>query len=269
MGVKTSINLKEAQKFFPDFSIDSLTPTTSGVIDTTYITEHYILKKYEREVAVEEDTQLLNFLHAHGLNVPKHLASQGEWHLYKKLKGVQPRTIQTYHIQALARFLSKLHTLTYKRVCKNSFINNYDINTLLKFCKNKHFLYYKKFQHLKKYTLKNDGFIHGDIFKDNTLFHAHKIAVFDFIDGGCGSFVFDAAIALVAFDANKHKPYFLNIFLRTYNQKALKKLNKKELLCTMQKAAHLYALLRIKHHKNTSKAKELLEFGFGKIPLCK
>ncbi len=269
MGVKTSITLKEAQKLFPSFPINSLTPTTSGLIDTTYITERYILKKYERELDLKEDTKLLNFLHSQELNVTRHLATQGEWHLYEKLKGSEPRTIKIYHIQALARFLSKLHRLTYKRVCKSNFIDNYDLKTILQFCKKNHFLYYKKLQHLRNYKLKNDGFIHGDIFKDNTLFYTEKIAVFDFVDGGCGSFVFDAGVALVAFDANQHKPYFINLFLQTYNQKAVKKLSKQELLHSMQKAAHLYALLRINHYKNTKRSKELLEFGSGKIALCK
>lgn len=258
MGVKTSIDLKEVQKLFPDFAINTLTPTTSGVVDTTYITEHYVLKKYERECNVTHDAQRLKLFHKQGLRVPRHLSSNRQWHLYEKLTGSEPHTIQTYHIQALARFLSKFHSLSHRMVCETHFLENYSIDDMLHYCKRHHFFYYKKLQHLKGYKLVNDGFIHGDIFKDNTLFHGEQIAVFDFIDGGSGAFVFDAAVALTAFDANKHTPCFLNLFLKTYNQRAVKKLSKGELLHSMQKAAHLYALLRIQHYKNTKRAKELL-----------
>jgi len=54
MGVKTTITLKELNELFPTYHFTELTPTTSGIIDTTYIvhagTTGYILKKYERDI---------------------------------------------------------------------------------------------------------------------------------------------------------------------------------------------------------------------------
>ena len=257
MGVITHITLEEAKKLFPSFKISSLTPTSSGIIDTTYITDEFILKKYEREIDMNADTKLLNSL-SHSLNVPRCIAQNGEWFLYTKLKGEQPKTIKSYHIQALARFLAKFHTQTQKMRCGSIFIENYDLQKTLYFTKRNYYFYYKKLQSLQNYKPQNDGFIHGDIFKDNTVFDKDKIGVFDFIDGGCGEFVFDVAVCLVAFDAKKHSQFFINLFLNTYNQRAPKKIKKETLVETLQTAAAFYALLRIEKYKNPHKAKELL-----------
>ena len=258
MGVITHISLEEVKELFPSFNIKTLTPTDSGIMDTTYITDEFIVKKYEREIDTNADIKLLETLSSSSLPVPRCLAQNAEWFLYKKLKGTQPRTIKTYHIQALSRFLAKLHTQTQNMKYNTHFINNYNLVEILSFLKSNHYFYYKKLQTLSLYNPKNDGFIHGDIFKDNTLFDGEKIAVFDFIDGGCGEFIFDMAVCLVAFDAKKHSHYFINLFLNTYNQRAPKKIKKAELIKTMKIASAFYALLRIEKYRNPRKAKELL-----------
>ena len=258
MGVLTHVTLQEVQELFPSFNIRTLTPTESGIMDTTYITDEFVLKKYEREINADADIKLLNLLSSSSLNIPSFVARNGDWFLYKKLKGSQPKTIKTYHIQALARFLAELHKQTQSIECDTSLMDNYDLKEILHFTKSNYYAYYKKFQMLSLYRPKNDGFIHGDIFKDNTVFDKEKIGVFDFIDGGGGEFVFDIAVALVAFDAKKHSHYFINLFLNTYNQNAPKKIKKEELIKTMKIASAFYALLRIDKYKNTKKVKELL-----------
>jgi len=257
MGVITPITLQEAREIFPSFNISTLTPTSTGIMDTTYLTEQYVLKKYEREIDINADIELLKSLSA-SLSVGTCLAQNGEWFLYKRLKGSEPKTITSYHIQALARFLAKFHRQTQGMRCTSAFIENYDLKEILHFTKANYYFYFKKLQSLQDYKPKNDGFIHGDIFKDNTVFEKDKIGVFDFIDGGCGEFVFDMAVCLVAFDAKKHSHYFVNLFLNSYNQRAPKKVQKEELLKMMEIASAFYALLRIQKYKNPRKAKELL-----------
>ena len=257
MGVITQITLHEVRALFPSFNISTLTPTSSGIMDTTYLTEKYVLKKYERKIDVNADIKLLDTLSS-SLSVGTFIAKNGEWFLYKRLKGFEPKTIQTYHIQALARFLAKFHTQTQYMKCDSLLIDNYDFKKILNFTKSNYYVYYKRLQSLQNYKPKNDGFIHGDIFKDNTVFDRDKIGVFDFIDGGCGEFVFDIAVALVAFDAKKHSHYFINLFLNTYNQNAPKKIKKEELIKTMKIASGFYALLRIDKYRNPHKARELL-----------
>ena len=258
MGVTTHITLQEIQQLFPARYFSSLQATSDGVMDTTYIVDNYILKKYERDLGgrIESDAELLASLSRAGLCVPRLVdASQG-WYLYEKLQGEVPQQIELYHIQSLARFMAKMHRHTHKRSCSQKFLQEYDIKELLDFTKKEFYYYFSKLNTLKKYKPKSDGFIHGDIFKDNTVFDGQKIGVFDFIDGGCGEFSFDIAVALVAFNP-KNKKAFTQLFLNTYNQNAPFKISRKILEKKIQIAAKLYALLRIGKYKNPQKAKLL------------
>jgi homoserine kinase type II len=262
MGVKTALSLQEVQNYFPDFAIQKIEATTEGIIDTTYIAlgkkESYIVKKYERNIQnkILFDTTLLEYLHTKGLNVSRLLATAHPWYLYKKLKGTSPKTIKLYHLQLLGRFIAQLHQQT--KVFKNqdSFIQRYPIKSYLQESKRSSFYYYKKLSSLTRYKQECDGFIHGDIFKDNTLFDDNKVAIFDFIDGGCGSFAFDLGVILLSFNPHKRRSYTM-MLLKSYNQTAPKKIKLQELKKKIQIAAKLYALLRIHNHKKTQKAKEL------------
>jgi Ser/Thr protein kinase RdoA (MazF antagonist) len=258
MGVKTSITLQEVQKLFPSHTFKTLTPTKNGVIDTTYILDEFILKRYERDIdtKVQEDTKRLQFLRKSGLNVPLCLAQNNSWFLYEKLKGEVPKHIRLKHIQVLARFMAKMHRVNYKNYAKESFLEQYDLDASLYTLQKSFYFYYKKLASLAHYTQKNDGFIHGDIFKDNTLFYKDKIAVFDFIDGGNGSFVFDIAVALVAFNPHKRQS-FTRAFLNTYNQRSPYKIELKELQKEISSSAKLYSLLRLTSQRNSKRAKKL------------
>ncbi|MDF1882167.1 phosphotransferase [Sulfurimonas sp. MAG313] len=262
MGVKTVISLDELNILFPSYGFKVLDSTSSGVVDTTYIisdsSNSYILKKYERDISskINEDIKLLKELHSFGLNVPLCLDQNKGWFVYSKLKGSQPKHIKSYHVQALARFLAKLHKKTSKLSSEHNFVDSYKLPQLLRQIKSKHYSYYKRLQFLNDYNTLTDGLIHGDIFKDNTVFDKTKIGVFDFIDAGEGNFCFDAAVALIGFGIKN--TYFINLFLLSYNQNAPKKLSKKELMQELTTASAFYALLRINNYKNTQKAKELL-----------
>ena len=257
MGVKSSLSLEEAQALFPKYSLRELTPTTNGIIDTTYITKDYILKKYERSITqkIKEDTWRLKRLHSAGLNVSQLIAQNAEWYLYKKLQGKSPSTISYYNIQALARFIAKLHSQNLP--AQEKFIESYEINEKLLTLKRSSYFYYKKLLPLKDFKEHFDSFIHGDIFKDNTVFDKEEIAIFDFIDGGLGSYAFDIAVALLSFNPN-NKSSFDNLFLSTYNQHAPKKIALKTLHKYREIASLFYALLRIASRQNIARVKELL-----------
>lgn len=264
MGVKTQITVKTLNTLFSNYNFTSLDPTSDGVMDTTYIAhtknKSYILKKYERDIKdkVDLDKKLLKDLKHYGLNVSVCLDEKEDWYIYEKLKGVNPKNINTLHIQALARFLASLHQYSYKKDFPHAFLDEYDPKTLLQKTKSSHYVYYKKLQILQNLKMQNDGLIHGDIFKDNTVFHQAKIGVFDFIDSGSGSFSFESGVALVGFGIKKKNNYFINLFLNTYNQHTPKKLTKKILVDQIEIASKFYALLRINEHQTTTKAKELL-----------
>jgi len=263
VGVVTKISLDEVNRFFPSYNFTELTPTSDGIMDTTYIVknlkESFILKKYERDIKekVQRDSEILEELYNSSLNVPKLLDSSNEWYLYKKLRGVQPKVVKLYHIQSLARFMAKFHSQSKYIESHTSFFQNYDLVKILNFTKKNYFFYFKRLQYIQNYKAKNDGFIHGDIFKDNTVFDKNRIGVFDFIDSGNGEFLFDVAVALVAFNP-QNRTLYINIFINSYNQKSPKKIEKKELQKMLKIASTFYALLRIDKYKNIKKARELL-----------
>ena len=263
MGIKTSIELMEVNKLFPKYNFMNIAPTKNGIMDTTYIlhdnTKAYILKKYERDIEekLQTDKELLELLSNHNLNTPSLLDACDGWYLYTKLNGKMPKNIQLTQIQTLAGFMARLHNITQGFTQAAPFLASYDINMMLYFTKKHYFSYYKKLYPLKKFQQRSEGFIHGDLFIDNTLFEKNKIAVFDFIDGGLGEFCFDVAVALLSFNP-KGKPLYTKIFLQTYNQRAKKKITYHTLQKQLQTAARFYTLLRIHHDKRTKRARELI-----------
>jgi homoserine kinase type II len=263
MGVVTPTTLQRVQELFPSYNLLTLEPTSDGVVDTTYIVSNrqksYILKHFERDISAKiiADTKLLSKLFEANLNVPILLASNKGWYLYKKLDGTLPTWINAHHIVSLARFMAKMHSLTKKMPSSRDFMKNYDIKGILSYTKKHHYGYFKKLSFLEDFEMHKDGLIHGDIFKDNCVYEGSTLGIFDFIDSGDGEFLFDVAVALSAFNP-KNSPLFLNLFLKTYNQKAPKKLKKEELKAMIESASAFYALLRIEKYKNCIKAKELL-----------
>jgi homoserine kinase type II len=263
MGVKTFISLDELNNIFNSYNFIKITPTISGIVDTTYIVttkdDQYILKKYERDISkkIKNEIKLLGRLKSFGLNVSSLIEMKDSWYIYKKLKGSQPQQIKTNHLISLARFMAKSHKICYKKSSNKSMLK-LEIKDALEYLYKNHFFYYKKFQHLKKISWRDDGVIHGDIFKDNTLFDEDKIGVIDFIDSINGSFAFDIGVALIGFDVRVRDNYQIDIFLNNYNQHAIKKLTKTEIKKEMKLAADFYALQRFYRYKNCFKARELL-----------
>lgn len=264
MGVKTVLGLGELNALFPSYNFIKLTPTESGIIDTTYIVTNneksYVLKKYERNIPkkIALDTKLLQQLYVEGLNVPLCLEEKNGWYLYTKLEGKQPTHIKSFHIVALARFMAKLHTQTKNTPCTSNSMIETQVTQALKYTKAHYYAYYKKLEFLKYFTHEEDYLIHGDIFKDNTIFNNKHIGVIDFIDSSCGSFSFDIAVALIGFDVKVFHTYSINMFLNAYNQHAPKKIYKTIVIQKMKTASHFYALKRIHTYKNVFRAKELL-----------
>ncbi len=264
MGVKTIITLDALNRVFPSYNFIHIQATSSGVMDTTYIIStkenSYILKKYERDIfnIIYTNMQLLNELKSFGLNVSICIDESNELYIYEKLQGEQPKNIKIHHIQALARFMAKMHTYTYRKCSNSNFLNKDEIEVFLSYTKSNFYFYYKKLELLRTNISKCDGIIHGDIFKDNTVFDGRKIGVFDFIESNSGSFVFDVSVALFGFNVKKNNLFFINIFLNTYNQNSPKKISKKELLLSMEIAKIFYSLFGIYIHKNTKRAKIVL-----------
>ena len=265
MGIKRSIGLSELNSLFPSYHFTHIEATQRGIIDTTYKVQAqsggYILKYYERDIKdkIEQDKALLTLLARYHFNTPRFIQESSRWYLYSRLDGSMPSYIRLLHIQALARFMAKFHSLTENLNKGATFLAGYDIDKKLTTLKKSHYYYFKKFAPLQKMRHNIDGFIHGDLFIDNTLFKGSKIAVFDFIDGGLGDFAFDVAVALLSFNA-KNRALYTRAFLQTYNQHAPKKLSKEVLSYQIRVASQFYGLLRIIHDNNPKRARLLAKF---------
>ena len=250
MGVKTNITLTKLNQLFLGYDFLKIIPTTTGIMDTTYIvdtkTDSYILKHYERDITIKviKDAKLLDELRGVGLNVSVLLDEKDGWYIYSKLKGCEPRQIKSFHIQALARFLAKMHNYTHSKTLNHTFAKQQEIKKMLKIIQKYNFYNFKKYSSLQNITFKKDGIIHGDIFKDNTVFENFKIGVFDFSDSGDGSFTFDAGIALFGFGIDAKNRFLTKLFLNTYNQHTIKKLTFKELQNHIKIASDFYGLKR-------------------------
>lgn len=265
MGVKTPIVLDAVNALFPSYDFRKIMPTKEGIMDTTYIVETkncaYILKKFERDVQEKLATEkaLLALLSDSNLNTPKFVAQNHEWYLYTKLEGKIPQQIGHRQLQTLARFMAEFHNISRNFQDAKSFLSSYNREEMLRFVKKNYFVYYKKFACLQNIKQKNEGFIHGDIFRDNTLFTNNKIAVFDFIDGGLGELSFDVAVALVSFNPH-NRPFFTKTFLQSYNQRAKQKISHKELQKQLKTAGKFYALVRLVADDNRKRMQELAKF---------
>lgn len=251
MGIKTTLRLQEAQRLFPGYHIERLQETHDGVVDTTYIAysvqKRYILKRFERAATeqIAQEQALLKLLKRAKLNVPTLLDHNRSWYLYSLLEGSQPSAIGVGHIRALGRFISRMHSHLHAYPHTQRVLDPEVIDTALQTIKSKHYRCYRAFAYLRYHREPVDGTIHGDIFKDNTVFNGHKMGLIDFIDAGLGSFAFDAAVSLLSFSAPGRRKLFCNLFLKCYNQRRNVKLKREEIERALKVAADFYALKRL------------------------
>ena len=143
MGVQTDITLQEVRHLFANYAFTTLQATKEGVMDTTYLLDNFILKRYERDISfkVEQDAAMLEKLHTASLNVPLLVDANEGWYLYRRLKGSVPQNTHYYHIQALARFMAKMHQVNYKQIGAHNFLDTYNLHDIETFTKNNFFFF--------------------------------------------------------------------------------------------------------------------------------
>ncbi len=265
MGVKTVLSLEEANHLFETYEFTQIVPTTEGIIDTTYIVhsdgKKYILKRYEEASLsqIEDERVLLERLQNCGLNVPLHLASSGVWHLYSLLSGEIPGSVQSHHLQSLARTIAVMHHCTKKMRSEREAFPREKSALMLASVKSREFALYKQLSSLLGHQSASDGIIHADLFLDNVLFHKCKAGVIDFIDAGEGSFAFDLGVAALVWATRGSSRGYLQLFLNSYNQHSPKKISMKMLLVSIELAAQIYTLNRThKGEKSYRHHRELL-----------
>lgn len=216
MGVKTKIKKDDLK---PLFKIKSLQATKHGVSDSVYIINNkYVLKIFENssKKTLQEEIHLLQKLKSLQIVKLKNkifTIKEKPALLYQKSKGTSKDTIKKTHIIQIGRFLKKFHAISKGLKSKNKNIFSKTIfKTMVKKANKKSFTRLYKTLHLE---LKNDGIIHGDIFRDNVLFKKDRLkAVIDFSEACNGDFYFD--LAVVALDWCKNDKQ-IEILLQTYD----------------------------------------------------
>jgi len=255
MGVKTTLSLQKAKQLFPTFKIDILKATNSGLVDTTYLSSYYVLKYYERDIDIQQDTKRLHIIQKYCGCVTTLLDTHQRWYLYNRLHGKHLKKLSFLHVRNLARFMRCYHQLSLE--CEKDFFDTSKVRKILQMIKSRYFYYFKNLEDVVCYQENSDGFIHGDLFLDNILFDKSHIGVIDFVDGGCGSRAFDIAVSFIGTKIAK-QPAKMNFFLDVYNQTNTKKITQEEVQTLLPIASHYYALLRIEYFGNTKRSKELL-----------
>lgn len=251
MGVKTALTLDQANQLFKAYDFEQIRPTMNGIIDTTYIVENstasYILKKFEEADAkqIKEERRLLQkFAHCQ-INVPQHLSTAEDWHLYTRLPGQTVSSVSYVHLQTLARTLAKMHHCARSSSNEQQLFTKSRVTARLNSLRSKQYKHYMQLRHLQHYRPEIDGLIHGDLFLDNVLFSHQHIGIIDFIDAGEGSFAFDLGVSALAWALRTHTLGSVRLFLQSYNQHAPTKISLKALLKEIEVAAAFYTLNRM------------------------
>lgn len=267
MGVITKLNLEQLNNLVQSLGIKfvSFIETKNGITDTTYICsdenlKRYVLKIYEsstkEEVANEID--ILNALQ--DLNVPKVISKKIEtfeskpYVLYSCIEGKIPKKINLEKIKEISSFLASLHKIDYKSSNKNIYTKEYLKLMLEKVLEDKSideaikkdfFNKYKKIEHI---DLKNNAFIHGDLFFDNSKFIENKLCgVYDFSQSCYGNRYFDLAVMSLSwcFDEYYFNKKFFKKIIEVYNKESNKNITEEFLEDYLLYASLYYALQRV------------------------
>ncbi|HFU75005.1 MAG TPA: hypothetical protein ENK66_02035 [Arcobacter sp.] len=215
MGVKTKINKKDLQSLL---KIKSLQATKHGVSDSVYIINNkYILKIFENssKKTLSEEIKLLQKLKPLQVTKLKNKIfniKEKPALLYKKSKGKSVDNIKKIHIKQIAKFLKTFHTLT--KGCKSKNKNIFSKSLLQSMVEKSNKKSFQKLYQSINIELKNDGIIHGDIFRDNVLFKKDKLkVVIDFSEACNGDFYFDLGVIALDWCKNNHQ---IQILLQSY-----------------------------------------------------
>ncbi len=218
MGIKTKLSKKDIK---PYFKCSKLQKTKHGVRDTVYILDNkYILKLFENSSLknIKEEIKLLELCKKLPVSklVQKTIFIQNKPTLiYKKCEGKSLQKVDTKHITQMGRFLKKFHTKTKGKPSSNK--NIFSHKNLKKLIIKSNHVELLKIYNSLRIKLKNDGIIHGDIFKDNALFKNDKLScIIDFSEACNGDFYFD--LAVVAMDWCKSDKE-IKTLLKSYDAK--------------------------------------------------
>jgi len=248
MGIKIKLKPKDIKHIK---KVKSIKPTKDGITHSVFILDDkYILKIFHNssKQTIKEELKLLQKIKHLKVSKVKYKIYKIKNDfalLYKKCDGKSLTKIKNKHIKQIARFLKQFHKNTKKQSSSNKkLFTKKNLKSLINQTKNKKF---KKIFNSIDIKLKNDGVIHGDIFKDNAIFKKDKLScVIDFCEACKGDFLFDLAVVALSWCKNDKQ---IKLLLKSYGtSKELKEFKQYICYAALYYSANRY-ILKSKDYK--------------------
>ncbi|QXR19205.1 homoserine kinase [Acinetobacter variabilis] len=248
MSVYTTLTLKEVQDFAASYGLEviDLIPIQGGIQNTNYFlvceNQQYVLTVFEDmdEQAAGELVPVLQHLGQAGLAVPVPLSHSGKAiHTLKnkpaqiapRMMGEHPIPSTVAHVEAIAIAQAKMHVALKDFKLERAFVRDHaywynvaqeikpSLNAADKVLLGKLLGLYEALTAV--YPNRPRGFIHSDLFRDNTLFEGDQLkGILDFYELNKDEFLFDIAITLNDFCTNYPEVTLneekANAFLKAY-----------------------------------------------------
>lgn len=248
MSVYTTLTLKEVQDFAAPYGLEviDLIPIQGGIQNTNYFlvceNQQYVLTVFEDmdEQAAGELVPVLQHLGQAGLAVPVPLSHSGKaiHTLKNKPAQIAPRMMGEHPIpstvaqaEAIAIAQAKMHVALKDFKLERAFVRDHaywynvaqeikpSLNVADKVLLGKLLGLYEALTAV--YPDRPRGFIHSDLFRDNTLFEGDQLkGILDFYELNKDEFLFDIAITLNDFCTNYPEVTLneekANAFLKAY-----------------------------------------------------
>jgi len=248
MSVYTTLTLKEVQDFAASYGLEviDLIPIQGGIQNTNYFlvceNQQYVLTVFEDmdEQAAGELVPVLQHLGQAGLAVPVPLSHSGKaiHTLKNKPAQIAPRMMGEHPIpstvaqaEAIAIAQAKMHVALKDFKLERAFVRDHaywynvaqeikpSLNAADKVLLGKLLGLYEALTAV--YPNRPRGFIHSDLFRDNTLFEGDQLkGILDFYELNKDEFLFDIAITLNDFCTNYPEVTLneekANAFLKAY-----------------------------------------------------
>ncbi len=248
MSVYTTLTLKEVQDFAAPYGLEviDLIPIQGGIQNTNYFlvceNQQYVLTVFEDmdEQAAGEMVPVLQHLGQAGLAVPVPLSHSGKAiHTLKnkpaqiapRMMGEHPMPSTVAQAEAIAIAQAKMHVALKDFKLERAFVRDHaywynvaqeikpSLNAADKVLLGKLLGLYEALTAV--YLDRPRGFIHSDLFRDNTLFEGDQLkGILDFYELNKDEFLFDIAITLNDFCTNYPEVTLneekANAFLKAY-----------------------------------------------------
>ncbi|WP_180159200.1 homoserine kinase [Acinetobacter sp. YH12047] len=248
MSVYTTLTLKEVQDFAAPYGLEviDLIPIQGGIQNTNYFlvceNQQYVLTVFEDmdEQAAGELVPVLQHLGQAGLAVPVPLSHSGKAiHTLKnkpaqiapRMMGEHPMPSTVAQAEAIAIAQAKMHVALKDFKLERAFVRDHaywynvaqeikpSLNAADKVLLGKLLGLYEALTAV--YPDRPRGFIHSDLFRDNTLFEGDQLkGILDFYELNKDEFLFDIAITLNDFCTNYPEVTLneekANAFLKAY-----------------------------------------------------